>query len=317
MKTIACVAEPYLGYLAHLLSVGQVGFANNYGVRYRQTVRHADLGWLQRNAGLIAWGEGATGALTFPVVFLAGYLAPSTIPEVLTLLALYAQTARTGDTGLLRHRYPSLKRLDDWLTGPPEDPYDFKHFGPHADELLQLGDIMHRNHATYLEEVLPIEEARVAERVDRTNDQLATTDLIGRWETLTGYEFRYPTYTFVLSAGMRDGPSYNSLGYERNWADCDAENLFAGIVHEVGTHLLVDALRRVRDVADRRLVYDAYETLCDYYTEKILPPGCRRLIPGSRLYNSQVRTEIERVIEKGEESTAAGILWCVLQRLGK
>ena len=63
--------------------------------------------------------------------------------------------------------------------------------------------------------------------------------MIADWEALTHRSFLYPRYEFVLSIGNEGGPNFNSLGYEKNWAYYQTDSLFEGIVHEVGTQLLI------------------------------------------------------------------------------
>jgi len=42
-----------------------------------------------------------------------------------------------------------------------------------------------------------------------------------------------------LCSERRWPASFNFLGYEKNWAYYETDLLFEGIVHEVGTHLLI------------------------------------------------------------------------------
>jgi hypothetical protein len=297
MKNVVCATEEYLNYLGHLLGVAKVGFDSSYSDTYQHTVQDDDIRWLRDNAHLFIWGDGDQGALSPAVVFLAGYLSPVGLPEIRSLFGTLKRFSRDRDTEALTEAYPALRNLDAWLLGPPTDPYQLHPLSEHTNELVTFCTILERNYDAFLNSVWPNELPKVEARIAEMNRILSQEDWIGQWERLTGRQFRFPIYTFVLGIGIGNGPNFNSLGYEKNWVHYDYPLLHEGIVHEIGTHLLIDIARVALALPDRRTAYNTYETLCDYLTERLLASrGDRRTIVGdSNVYSPAARREIERL----------------------
>ena len=97
-------------------------------------------------------------------------------------------------------------------------------------------------------------------------------DLIGRWEALVGVEFKYDLYEIVLCSAIKNGPSANSLGYERSvfYSGDDMDYLRKFISHEVGTHILFPMLKNLSEGRDPSLSYKAFESLARFYNSLIL-----------------------------------------------
>ena len=181
----------------------------------------------------------------------------------------------------------------------------------------RLADIYVRTYDGFVRDVWPEEQPKVQHRADETNVELSRHEVIADWEALTHRSFLYPRYEFVLSIGIEGGPNFNSLGYEKNWAYYQTDLLFEGIVHEVGTHLLIGVVKLAWGKYDSRLAYDTYETLCDFYCEKILAGYSRHETPmkTAREYSAKAREIIEAACRDDPERDSKDVYLLTLDRL--
>jgi hypothetical protein len=99
------------------------------------------------------------------------------------------------------------------------------------------------------------------------------------WENLTNLKFKFNFYDIILSSGIKNGPTANSLGYEKNWFyyNNDTEWIIQFICHEIGTHILIDLYKKImidkkdnNSDKDFNVIYQAYENLCSFYNHFVL-----------------------------------------------
>jgi len=261
--------ELYPNYVAHLLATAGVVFGGKYAEIYRHTVAPGDLDWIREHEHLLAWGDGRSSPLTLSVVFIPGYLNPESSESIYDYFDTLRRCVQLQNMQPLLDRYPKLANLRDWVQGPLIDPGKLEQLSTNSKAIEHLGSLMLRNLRRYTEDVLPQVRPRIALAAHATNTALSEHDFVGAWERMTGRQFKYPTYTFVLSDAMGEGPSFNSLGYEKNWVYFDHPNLLAGIVHEIGTHILIDLAMESFRKKDFERAYRVYETICHHYASEI------------------------------------------------
>lgn len=266
---VTCVVEFLPSYLGHMLSTARVGFESDYSDKYHSTVRGKDLDWLRENEDLFKWGNGKAGPLTAYGLFLLGYVSPQGPLGIESYYDSLLEMARSSDVSKLFASFPSLERLHR-IWGPLDDPRAVGMLKALSGEIEELKRILVDNWESFEENVWPQEEPKVTARAEETNARLRKTDLIESWENATGFEFKAERYEYVLSSGMENAPRFNSLGYGRNWVYYDIPLLFEGILHEIGSHVLIDLQRDFREECDDfQLLYNVRETLCSHLTKVI------------------------------------------------
>lgn len=283
-KPVVAVVERGPNYVFHLLAVAGVGYQSDYGERYRHTVNPRERQWLESLRDLLTFQDGRSGALVSPALFLPAYLSLDSAEAFWEYFDRLARGPEDPDAFLERYR-PHLQELTaNWV-----QVYDQRWLAEgrgFRETLLQLGEVMARNHEPFCADVWPLEQPGIAAVADRLNHHFAGHDVIGAWERFTGLDWKSDSYQIVLVSPIKNGPQANSLGYERNvfypYSDFDWMTRF--ISHETGTHILIDIIKgstpagsggRVRlgeggSAYDFGLVYRGYENLCRFFNGLIL-----------------------------------------------
>jgi hypothetical protein len=139
--------------------------------------------------------------------------------------------------------------------------------------------------------VWPRERPALEAAADCLNSRLAATDLLGRWEEVTGIEFRAPRYDFVLSSAIENGPNANSLGYERTLFRPGPDLAWAVqfMSHEVGTHVLIEVFRAAMPHHTFDRLYRAYECLARFYNRRVLNEPLVYTLPGYDCEDSEAQ----------------------------
>jgi hypothetical protein len=274
-KDVVCTVEPFANYVFHLMAVANIGYDSPYAPKYAHTIIPEDLAALRENRNLLRWGDGDMGHLTLLFVFVPVYLNLETKEDLKTYFSLVEEGSRTQDSGPWFEAYGDrLENLKEWLAPPGFFSAPFEPYQELPEPIRKLADIYIRNYGPYLENVWPIEKRRVEASAEALNEKLKRKDLIGIWERLTGLAFKFPRYEIILVSAAENGPSANSVGYERNvfWAGPDPEYMEKFISHEVGTHILFDLFRGfMEEGRDFGTLYRAYESLAMHYNTMIYP----------------------------------------------
>ena len=272
-KRLVAVAEKGPNYLFHLMAVARAGFDSEYADRYREAVAPADLSFLEASRGRLSFQDGRTGDLANLAILLPAYLSLESGEALREYFGLLDR-ALGGHAGPFLERYGThLARLDDWVLRV-DGPWLSSQAA--AREVLRtMGAVYARNFPGYEAEVWPRERAAIEPVAARFNAHFAGSDVIGRWERLTGRTFKTDTYEIVLVSAIENGPNANSLGYERNvfWSGLDFGYMTQFASHETGTHLLIDMVKELMGSppgVDFDIVYRAYENLARFYNTLVL-----------------------------------------------
>lgn len=265
---VSCTVEALPSYLGHILSTARVGFESEYSDRYAHTIKQRDASWLKENEDLFKWGNGKSGPLTGYGLFLLGYVNPESPDGIKTYFNALLNMAEDGNTSCLFENFPSLERLQE-IWGPLNRPEAVEMLRALSKAIEHLKNILVENWDGFQTEVWPIEKPKVIRKADSINTQLQNLDLIENWENATGFAFQSEIYQYVLSSGMNNAPKFNTLGYGRNWVYYDIPFLLEGIVHEIGSHLLMQLLGELHTEYDHDTLYRVFETCCSFLTKLI------------------------------------------------
>ncbi len=275
MPNKSIVAETRLvpNYLFHLLAVARAGYDSEYAERYAESVPASDIRFISDHRELLQFGQGQGSALCQFALFLPITLDLDCRGAVDEFLRLVTDSLKAGSTERLFHRYRhQCERLRaSWFAPTPDD---ILACAPHLPQIDRYADIIYRNWNIYQLGVWPTESRAIVEVAAQINDFFAQHDTIARWERLTGKEFKAERYHILLCSALQNGPNANSMGYDKVvfWSGRDLEWTIDFISHEVGTHLLVDALRESSEGngGDWNEIYAAYESLCRYLNSFVL-----------------------------------------------
>lgn len=287
MKQVECVVEEIPSFLGHVLSVARAAFESDYSDRYEATVNPADADWLKCNENLFKWGNGEAGPLTSYGLFLLAYVNPDGSEGIVSYFDSLLSLVDTGISDPLLTAFPPLVRFhEQW--GLLDNPEAVKMLREYRKEIVLFGDILCRNWDRFKQDVWPKERPPVSATAEEINGRLQTVDAIARWENATGFPFKHDRYVYILSSGMKNAPRFNSLGYGRNWVYYDIPLLFEGILHEIGSHVLIDLHRELQsEFEDYFLLYNVRETLCSHLTKMIFSDCDVELTPldGSKVFH--------------------------------
>ena len=272
MKTVKAVIEVGPNFIFHLMAVARNGFDSDYAVRYRDTINAADLAVLEEHRHDLVFRDGGSGTLAFLMIFFPAYLNLETSSALGEYFDLLNIGLTKGDCHEFMSRYrAAFARQREWTHSVGGEWILQKHL-PYKDAITRLGEAYIRNLESYQSHAWPIESDGMRRVATEINSYLDQADLIGRWESLVGIEFRHSVYQIVLCSAIKNGPSANSLGYERNvfYSGDDPDYMRKFISHEVGTHILFPVLRDLSDGRDPSLAYKAFENLARYYNSLVL-----------------------------------------------
>lgn len=272
VKIVKAVVETGSNYVFHLMAVARNGFDSEYAARYRGSVNVADILALEQNRRDLSFRDGGTGNLTYLMLFFPCYLNLETTTALEEYVALLNKGLAKGDCAEFMLRYQdAFDRQREW-THSVDGEWVMQRHLRYRDVIVRLGEAYIRNLQSYLSQVWPIESEGMYRVADELNDYLDQADLIGRWEALVGIEFRIHPYEIVLCSAIKNGPSANSLGYERNvfYSGDDMDYMRKFISHEVGTHILFPMLKNLSEGRDPSLSYKAFESLARFYNSLVL-----------------------------------------------
>ncbi len=286
MKTVKAVVEVGPNYIFHLMAVARNGFDSDYAVRYRDTINAADLAALGEHRRDLVFRDSGSGNLAFLMIFFPAYLNLETSSALGEYFDLLNIGLAEGDCREFMSRYrDAFARQREWTHTVDGEWVLQKHL-PYKDAITRLGEAYVRNFEPYRSHAWPIESERMRMLAVEINRYLDQADLVGRWESLVGIEFKSHLYQIVLCSAIKNGPSANSLGYERNvfYSGDDPNYMRKFISHEVGTHILFPAFRDLSHGRDPSLAYKAYENLARYYNSLVL--RSTELYPMSPFYDA-------------------------------
>jgi len=274
-KEIILTCEPFVNFTSHLLGVAQIGYKSEYSEIYQYTVIPEDIKYLQEKITLLKWGNGLFGSLTWILIFFPNYLNLKNKAEMVEYFQLLNDALEQKSFNNFKTRYrEAFAKLQNWL-----EPGINSELFAYKTEIKRISEIYLNNYERFLSEVWPIEEKKIQAKIVILNQKLAKLDYIALWEKLTKLTFKYDRYEITLSSGIKNGPSANSLGYEKNWFyyDADPDWLIKFLSHETGTHILVDLIKEMMPSgegnevpADFQIWYNGYENLCSFYNQVVL-----------------------------------------------
>ena len=274
-KEIRIKYEIFTNYNAHLLGVAKIGFNSDYSKDYRHTINPEDLKFLQDNKSLLKWGNGQTNPLTNIFIFFPNYINLKSKSEISNYFNLLNDSVKSKSFDNFKKVYQSyISNLQNW-SEPDLNPILFSY----KIEIQKLSEIYINNYDRFVEEVWPIEKAKIQGKVQILNSRLSKLNFIELWDNFTNLKFQFNYYDIILSSGIKNGPTANSLGYEKNWFyyNNDTDWLIQFICHETGTHILINLLKQIMiDKKDNNfdedfnIMYQAYENLCSFYNHFIL-----------------------------------------------
>jgi hypothetical protein len=278
-KEVVCVVERMPNYITHLTAVAGLPWHTSYAERYGHTVDLESHEILQLHRPMLEWGHGYTGDLAPFFVLLPAFLPLSDEFDLFEYMRALDSSMNSRNYSAVADLYPQAQaRLAWWL-------FDFEGFFYSRSEVYetylravrQLVHVFEHNYQAWDENVWHHVELDLDLAADELNGELWALDLLNSWESLTGQRFKGERYEIVLTAAPA-GTGITSLGYRRSMlsANMDPEQMLRLIVHEVGTHLLVDLYRQMldRDLTSGEADWAtsaAYAGLTAYYSRQIMP----------------------------------------------
>ena len=261
-------------FLWHMLAVAKIGYVSEYAERYAGTIERSDLARLQRRADLLRFGQGRSGGLAPFFGTFAGWLHIESRGDFTIYFQALDRTLAERSFAPLITAFPHLNWSDPMIR-PSVDSWEFP---LDTSELRQaaaeLAEIYLRAYDPYVTEVWPEAAVSMAPRVEELARHFDTQDYIALWEQHLSLCFRASMYEIVVCYASKNGPDYNSLGYNGNlvYFDKPFDRTWQFISHEIGTHLLIDSVLTLsrEERYDWSKLYGAYEVMTMFYNLRVL-----------------------------------------------
>ena len=261
-------------YLWHIMGVAKIGYDSEYSDLYRDTIISGDLKYIESKKSLLAFKEGEGGELS-------GFFAM--LPAWLNL-ENKSDFEKYFNTLIAALQKGSLLPFVDTFKDADWSDLFFSEFIkrdnlPKGNEELitvsqKLASIYLNNFDSYIDKVWPIAENSMSSRAENLNNIFEATDYISKWENFLGIPFAANHYEIVLCYANKNGPDYNSLGYDSNlfYFDKSFKKTWQFLSHEIGTHILIKTYFKLSTEGnlDRSKLYSAYENLSMFYNKIIL-----------------------------------------------
>jgi hypothetical protein len=261
-------------YLWHILAVARIGYDSEYADTYRDTIAPAALKYLESNKSLLEFAEGEGGELSGFFTVMPAWLHLESKSQFQTYFDVVEVALRKGDLSPFVKAYRDADWLDRFFSEHvkrakfPADQHDL------IEKARRLSQIYVDSLDAYRRSVWRDARRKLAKRATELNDYFEKQDFIAKWEQLLGIPFASNQYEVVLCYANKDGPDYNSLGYNGNlfYYDKPFGKTCQFLSHEIGTHLLIDIYFTLVTTGkyDHRKLYTAYETMAMFYNKLVL-----------------------------------------------
>jgi hypothetical protein len=277
-KEVKAVVEEFPNYIFHLLTLGKiVPEDSEYISLYKEAISQKDQAFLNANRKLISWEDGSAGPLTSFFVFIPGYINFQSQGEITEYFDLLSKTVKTGNCEVFTRKYELYFNKMSIMFGNLDIKSKIRLVKKYSNVVTRLGRIYKNYYRIYHMTVWPQEKEKLEKTAKLINIEFQRRDLITVWENMVGLQFKTNDYQIVLFSANRNGPSANSLGYERNafYYGQDVDHMVKFISHEVGTHLLIDDMWQVLQMNRFEYldVYKAYENLAEFYNGRFIYDG--------------------------------------------
>lgn len=241
-KKITMVVEEWPNYIYHLMGVAKVGFDSDYADIYKDMIKPEDKEYLKNHKNLLTFSEGHEADLPYMMIFFPAYIRLESKNDFAEYFNLLNKGFKINNFSEFLQKYAAfIKKQKEWPPSPECNEEYLKSLSKYKDVINELGKIYVRNYEIYNKKVWPAEKLKMDKIAKKLNDYLKDKNTILRWEKVTGLTFKFNEYQIVLCSAIKNGPSANSLGYERNifYSGDSFDYLTQFISHETGTHILV------------------------------------------------------------------------------
>jgi hypothetical protein len=261
----------------HIFAVAKISYDSEYADRYRSTVRLQDLEYLESHRSLLEFGDGQTGPFTPFCFFLPAYLDLKTKDDFVDYYHSLTNSLENNDFCEFLQRY-SIDWGDHFLSAyckifrlKMSDEEWGKIVKPLMPEFRKVAQIFINNIDGY-ESVWKRVEPILKQRAEKWNKCFDESNIIQKWEQITGETFLKDKYYILLCYASKNGPDANSLSYDKNvfYYDSSDEYIREFVSHEVGTHVLIVLFGLSLSEGFDPVRYSAAECLAMFFNLKVL-----------------------------------------------
>ena len=271
-KKVVASADIGSNYLYHVFAVCRINFDSQYADKHRDSVNSNDVNLMRSLSALLSFGGGLGGALVDFVIAGPLYRGFESDDEFREYYSRLDEALRDGCYDSFIERYElGEKHQAPWFEMEPRDLEVVKE---HRRTLQDIGRVFRDNFATYATHIWPQEKSKLESIAAIVENHFSGSKVIGAWESLTQITFKRPEFRAVLCSAIANGPNANSFAYDKVvfYHETPIPKLLDLIVHEVGTHILVEPFKKILDSGayNRRDLFHAYECIASYFTSSIV-----------------------------------------------
>ncbi len=312
MPKVLPLVEKGSNYFFHVLAVAKINYDSEYAVNYKDSLLDTDRIFLQENKSLLSFGDGTPPSIyTVLAFFISSIINLSSQDEIDEYFNLVADFVNNKDFAVFCHRYgEALEKIDMLHAGYSEylKGETVKLNKDQSELVLELGELLKGNYKVYEERVWPVEYPNLKEKSTELYNALKDKVIFQSWDELVGDNYKTNSFQVSLCVANNKGPDANDLGYDKNlhYYKRPTEDLIYFVSHEIGIRYLMPSVNKVRGElhqAGQNVLYDALESLAEFYNLRVLGSGHRGFFP-----NLSFIEVFEEIYEKKPDHSAAELL---------
>lgn len=277
MSSLICTVTESSNYIYHMLSVGHVGYDNEYGKKYMRYHSEQDLKILKNNELLLTVSGGEhCGALY--VLLIGKAAATSNLVAMKYYLRAIKDLFCSNNCKTTAQKYSLIESnvIDPNFEGIAE-MFEFclTTFNGYSDQIIEIIEVLLRNTDSYLNEVWKSEKEELYKYKTELEKKIEEIgDIIKEWENRLGIEYQREKFEVLLCSSIENGPQAINISETKDvFSSTNPINvLIKWISHEIGIYIIFHRLPQfVRD--DLMKYWDPIESLSTYHNSYILDPN--------------------------------------------
>lgn len=271
-----------VNYVTHLYTLAEAGFKDEkYISRYGDSVSLEDREYLKSHSKYMSFLRKDHGPFAEQLYFIPSYFNMKTKREYEEYFKAWSQAISYKSFSPISKYARYDNQFVEMFNVDEEDWEKILSLYPIFN---RIGEIYIKNIEAYQSKVWPEIKPILTKKSHALNKRIAS-DLISKWEQVTGYGFKGDEYRVILFYAGDNGPSFNNLSLDKNTAFYNLEEgyMLDMISHEVGIHILKPYLshlisrfeREIPRINDDPRIYGnvsymAFESLAAFYNRKVL-----------------------------------------------
>lgn len=274
MSKLLCTVSETSNYIYHMLSVGMVGYNNDYGQEYKSTHSENDLKILKEHEMLLTVNGGEHCGDLY-VLLIAKPAAAKNIEAMIHYFQAMIDLFNSKEIENTSKNYAMLDQelIDSNFEGIyAMFEFCLNSFDHYSTQIVEIADILIRNIDLYLKGAWISEKEKLFNYKKELEMKLDTKgDIIEKWQSRIGIKYKKKQFEVVLCNSLENGAQAININETKDVFSStnSIDVLIKWISHEIGIYLIFQLLPQY--VKDNLLKYwEPIESIATYHNSFIL-----------------------------------------------